>query len=189
MAVLDEAIAFYCDRLGFALDFTWGEPPHFAGVRLGKMQMFLDAGGERTGTGSVSFIVGDVDALHAFHMANAVPIGVAIEDRDYGIRDYGVRDPWGNWLSFGQHIYTVGEPIVVERVDVPLRLEKRLAALLHDLAHDKRMNLTQLMEETLLHTLEGVGPHTEAQLRRIAQLRQQHGIDYDSHGSYRFTER
>ena len=65
----------------------------------------------------------------------------------------------------------------------------RLAALLVDVAAQKRMLLVSLMEETLLHTLDGVGPHTKGELRAIEALKQKHRIDYDSHGSYRFTER
>jgi hypothetical protein len=51
------------------------------------------------------------------------------------------------------------------------------------------MTLDSCLEETLLHTLEGVGPHTKADLRQIASLKQKHGIDYNSHASYRFVER
>ena len=51
------------------------------------------------------------------------------------------------------------------------------------------MSLSSCLEETLLHTLEGVGPHTKTDLRHIAELKQKHGIDYDSHASYRFIER
>jgi len=36
---------------------------------------------------------------------------------------------------------------------------------------------------------DGVGPHTGSQLRYIEKLKRQHGIDYDSHGSYRFVEK
>jgi hypothetical protein len=74
-------------------------------------------------------------------------------------------------------------------VDIPVRLEKRLAALLVDLAARKRMSLSSCLEETLLHTLDGVGPHTKADLRHIEALKRTHGIDYDTHASYRFTER
>jgi len=74
-------------------------------------------------------------------------------------------------------------------VEVPVRLEKRLAALLHDVAAHKRMTLNSCLEETLLHTLDGVGPHTKSQLRYIEKLKRKHGIDYDSHGSYRFVEK
>ena len=35
----------------------------------------------------------------------------------------------------------------------------------------------------------GVGPHNKTDLRHIEKLKQKHGIDYDSHASYRFVER
>ena len=41
-----------------------------------------------------------------------------------------------------------------------MRLEKRLAALLQDLAKHKRMSVSSCLEEMLLHTNDGVGPHT-----------------------------
>ena len=58
----------------------------------------------------------------------------AIDDRPYGIRDYTVRDLNGYYLVFGHHLFNAGPPLNIERVDVPVRLEKRLAALLQDLA-------------------------------------------------------
>lgn len=111
----------------------------------------------------------------------------------YGLRDYAIRDLNGYRLSFGQYIYTVGPPVPIERVDVPVRLEKRLAALLADLAEHKRMTLTSCLEEILLHTNERLGdgvpsPHTLSQLRYIQELKAKHGIDYDCHASYRFIE-
>jgi hypothetical protein len=121
-------------------------------------------------------------------------IVVPVEDRDYGLRDYSVLDLNGYRLSFGHYIYNQGPPLLIERVDVPVRLEKRLAALLHDLAEHKRMTLSSCLEEILLHTCEPFGdgvasPHTSATLHYIQQLKKKHGIDYDSHGSYRFVER
>ena len=70
-----------------------------------------------------------------------------------------------------------------------MRLEKRLAALLNDLARHKRMSMSSCLEEMLLHTNEGVGPNTKSTLRHIQELKRKHGIDYDSHASYRFVER
>jgi hypothetical protein len=136
----------------------------------------------------VSFLVGDADQIYEFHRSNGVEVTAEIADRDYGIRDYGVRDLNGYHLSFGHHIFNAGPPIKIERVDVPVRLEKRLAALLQDLAKHKRMSVTSCLEEMLLHTNDGVGPHTETTLRYIQELKKQHGIDYDSHASYRFVE-
>jgi hypothetical protein len=79
-------------------------------------------------------------------------------------------------------------------VDVPVRLEKRLAAVLQDLAAFKHMSVSSCLEETLLHTFEPLGdgvasPHTGTDLRHIQELKRKHGIDYDSHASYRFVER
>src|SRR3970282_2700549 len=79
------------------------------------------------------------------------------EDRPYELRDYGVRDLHGYHLRFGHRLYSAGPPLKIERVDVPLRLEQRLAALLYDLALHKRMSLTSCVEEILLHTNEPLG--------------------------------
>jgi catechol 2,3-dioxygenase-like lactoylglutathione lyase family enzyme len=191
LAVSDIAatLDFYTNKLGFQLGFTWGgDPPTFAGVNLGKVQMFLQKGTPNPKGCSVSFLVGDADQLYEFHRANGVEVAEEISDRDYGIRDYGVRDLNGYHLSFGHHLFTAGPPIKIERVDVPVRLEKRLAALLQDLAKHKRMSVNGCLEEMLLHTNDGVGPHTQTTLHHIQELKKKHGIDYDSHASYRFQE-
>lgn len=191
------AVEFYTTKLGFQLGFTWPEdgPPTMAGVNLGDVQVFLERGTPNPSGLSVYFVVADADALYEAQRANGVEILVEPGDRHYGLRDYRVRDLHGCHLSFGHYIYTVGEPIVVERVDVTVRLEKRLAALLHDLAAHKGMSPGGCLEEILLHTNEPLGdtggvpsPHTKAQLRHIQELKQRHGIDYDSHAGYRFVE-
>jgi catechol 2,3-dioxygenase-like lactoylglutathione lyase family enzyme len=192
LAVSDipSAIEFYIKKLGFQQAFTWGEPPTFAGVNLGKVQMFLAKGTPRPSpdTGAVYFLVGDADQLYEFHRANGVEIAQAIDDRRYGIRDYTVRDLYGYYLVFGHHLFNAGPPIKIERVDVPVRLEKRLAGLLQDLAKHKRMSVDSCLEEMLLHNNDGVGPHTKTTLQYIQELKKKHGIDYDSHASYRFVD-
>ena len=183
------AVAFYTEKLGFKLAFTWGEPPTFAGVNLGEVQMFLQTGTPDPKGCSVYFLVDDADALYEFHRANGVEVVVEIGDREYFIRDYTVRDLNGYYLVFGKHLMKAGPPIEIERVDVPVRLEKRLAALLHDLAEHKGMSVSSTLEEMILHTNDGVGPHTDGTVRYIQELKKKHGIDYDSHGSYRFVEK
>jgi catechol 2,3-dioxygenase-like lactoylglutathione lyase family enzyme len=188
------AVAFYTEKLGFTLGFTWGDPPQMAGVLLDRVQVFLSRGTPSPGASSVYFPVGDADELHEFHRAGGVEIVVPIGDREYAMRDYGVRDHDGNRLDFGHPIFNVGPPIEIERVDLPVRIEKRMAAVLLDLAAAKRMSLASCLEETLLHTFEPSGdgvasPHTSAHLRLIQELKKKHGIDYDSHGSYRFVEK
>jgi catechol 2,3-dioxygenase-like lactoylglutathione lyase family enzyme len=191
LAVTDirAAVDFYTSKLGFKLAFTWGDPPAFAGVNLGNVQMFLQTGTPDPKGCSVYFLVGDADQLYEFHRANGVEVAEAIGDREYGIRDYLVRDLNGYHLSFGHHLFKAGPPIPIERVDMPVRLEKRLAALLEDLAKHKHMSVSSCLEEMLLHTNDGVGPHTQTTVHYIQELKKKHGIDYDSHASYRFVER
>jgi len=187
------AVEFYTTRLGFSQGFLWGDPPTFAGVILDRVQLFLQQGTPNPDGSSVYFMVGDADALFDYQRGSGVDVAVPPGDREYAIRDYTVRDLNGYYLTFGHPLYNLGPPIPIERVDVPVRLEKRLAALVGDLAAHKRMSVSSLLEEILLHTCEPLGdgvasPHTRGQLAFIQELKRKHGIDYDSHGSYRFVE-
>lgn len=195
LAVADVRAAadFYVDKLGFQRGFVTGDPPTMAGLNLGSVQLFLQRGTPSPG-GAVYFVVGDADELHDLHRAHGVIIVEPIGDRRYGLRDYRIRDLDGHHLDFGHRLPGAGAPIEIERVAVPVRLEKRLAALLHDLAAHKRMSLDSCLEEILLHTCEPLGdgvasPHTARTLRHIEELKRKHGIDYDSHASYRFVEK
>jgi len=182
------SVAFYTEKLGFELGFRWGDPPTMAGVNLGQAQIFLEEGTPSPGGCNLYFVVGDADGLFEFQTSNGVEVVSPPEDKPYGLRDYRIRDIHGYELAFGHYVYNVGDPLPIERVDVPVRLERRLAALLLDLAQHKRMSLSSCLEEILLHTNDGVGPHTKSQLRHIAKLKEKHGIDYDTHASYRWVE-
>jgi catechol 2,3-dioxygenase-like lactoylglutathione lyase family enzyme len=195
LAVADvrAAVAFYVQQLGFSEDFTHGEPPTFAGVSLDRVQIFLEAGSSSPGGSSVYFVVGNADDLSEFQRANGVSVVQGPADQDWGLRDYTIRDLDGNYLTFGHRLPKREPPLPVERIDIPVRLEKRLAAVLADLAKHKHMSVSECLEETLLHTFEPLGegvasPHTKTDLRYIQELKQEHGIDYDAHASYRFIE-
>jgi catechol 2,3-dioxygenase-like lactoylglutathione lyase family enzyme len=188
------AADFYANKLGFRLLFKAGDPPHISGVDLGGVSLHFHTGKANPAGCSIYFVIGDADELYEFHKANGVDIIEAPSDKPYELRDYRIRDFNGYELVFGHRIYNTGEPIKIERVDVPVRLEKRLAALLHDLADHKRMSVAGTLEEMLLHSFEEFGdsvasPHTKRTLRYIKDLKKKHGIDYDSHGSYRFVEK
>jgi catechol 2,3-dioxygenase-like lactoylglutathione lyase family enzyme len=196
LAVPDVVAAseFYVNTLGFKHGFFWGQPATIAGVCLGDLQLYLTQGKPNPEGCSVSFVVGDADELFEYHRVNGVDIVEPPGDRPYGLRDYVVRDLCGYHLCFAHYIHSVGEPVLIERVDIPLRIEKRLGGLLRDLAAYKRMSLTNCLEEILLHTCEPLGegvasPHTRRQLAHIQELKKKHGIDYDCHASYRFQER
>jgi catechol 2,3-dioxygenase-like lactoylglutathione lyase family enzyme len=97
------AVDFYTAKLGFWLAFAEGDPPAFAGVNLGSVQMFLESGNPSPQGCSVYFVVDDADELHRFHESSGVEILEKPGDRPYGLHDYTVRDSSGYRLTFGHH--------------------------------------------------------------------------------------
>lgn len=81
--------------------------------------------------------------------------------------------------------------IPVERVQTGVRMEKRMLKVLKAMAeyHDK--SLGELLEDIVLHAFEGEGACAfgPESLKRIAQLKEVYGMDYDTHASYRFVEK
>ena len=165
-----------------------------AGVNIGETQIFLETGTPAPQGCSLYFVIGNADELYEYHRANRVPIIEAPGDRPWELRDYTVRDLDGYALTFGHRLPAREPPLEIERVDVPVRLERRIAAVLQDLAARKGMTVSSCLEETLLHTFEPLGdgvasPHTKADLRHIEELKRKHGLDCDRHANYRFVER
>jgi catechol 2,3-dioxygenase-like lactoylglutathione lyase family enzyme len=106
LSVSDVAVAadFYTKKLGFTLAFTEGDPPTFAGVNLGRVQIFLTKGTPAPQGCSVYFVIGNADELYEFHRASGVEIVAAPHDQPYGLRDYTVRDLYGYCLNFGHRL-------------------------------------------------------------------------------------
>ena len=200
---IQESFSWF-EKLGWKKAWDWGDPPDFGAVSSGGYEIFLceDCQGGRGESGAwMSIFVDDVEAVHQRCVDQGLDVTRPPTDMPWNLREMHVRHPDGHIFRIGQglevesahHLLTDGPPIKIERVDVPVRLEKRLAALISDLAKHKHMSLTSCLEEILLHTCEPLGggvasPHTHRDLERIQQLKQKHGIDYDSHGSYRFVE-
>ena len=81
------------------------------------------------------------------------------------------------------------EPHVpVERVQIGARMEKHMVKVLKGLAEYLDLSLGDLLEGIVLHAFESKSPFSEETLRRIAQLKQVYGMDYDSRVSHRLTE-
>lgn len=188
------AIAWYRDHLGFVEEWSWGEPPSHASITLESIVVHLSASAPDPGANWLYFTIPDVDGLYARLSAAGVETTHPPEDQEWGMREIALRDLAGNHLTFGSPTIVREPKMTIERDDVPIRLERRLAGLVRDLAAHKGMTLDEFFEETLLHTFEEVdsggvaSPHTEGDHRRISELRSEHGIDYDCHASYRFVE-
>jgi hypothetical protein len=86
-----------------------GEPPNFAGVNLGHVQLFLEKGLPAPEACAMYFVVNDADRLHEFHQSFGVQILEAPDDRAYHLRDYTVRDMYGYRLTFGHRLRAAKE--------------------------------------------------------------------------------
>jgi hypothetical protein len=85
--------------------------------------------------------------------------------------------------------------IDVERVQLGVRMEKRLVKVLKGLAEFNGQSLGQLLENIVLHSfvpLEGeegewsASPHGKRALAAIADLKRVYGMDYDAHAARQF---
>ncbi|MBI2928602.1 MAG: VOC family protein [Verrucomicrobia bacterium] len=189
-----EAAQYYTKKLLFDLLWEWGKPPSFGCVGLGKVEIFFCLGAQGQPGMWMSIFMEDVDDyLERITKAGAEVI-YGPKDEPWGCREIHVRDPNQHVIRFSQGIPAREPKLPINRVRVKTRIEKRLAALLSDLARHKNMSVGETLEETLLHTFEkmpggGVAsPHTEKTLAHIQALKKQHGIDYETHASYRFVE-
>lgn len=84
---------------------------------------------------------------------------------------------------------TPADSIPVERVQLGVRMEKRMVKVLKALAEYGDMSLGALLEDIVLHAFEGVSTFSDpAVQQRIADFKRLYHMDYDVHASYRFNE-
>jgi catechol 2,3-dioxygenase-like lactoylglutathione lyase family enzyme len=214
---LQESFAWF-DKLGWRKRWEYGEPPDFGAVGNTQCEIFLCengqgcrqsraaelSAGDSSGTWLCWLVASpaDVDAAYASARMHGLTVMEPPTDKPWNLRECQLQHPDGHVFRIGaglvpgDHIVATAPKLEIRRVDVPVRLEARLAAVLMDLAEHKHMTLSECLEETLLHTFERVGggggvasPHTESTLDHIQALRKKHGMDYDCHASYRFLER
>ncbi len=98
------ALAYYRDKLGFAVSFTWEEPPRYICLGLGDAAIHLNAYVPPAGPSHVCIFCKGVDVLYDQLIARGVAIEEPIADQPYGMRDFTVIDPDGHRLVFGQSI-------------------------------------------------------------------------------------
>ena len=100
---LDEALAYYRDRLGFSVSWTWGEPASRAGVTLDEVEIQLEGAGlgAPSGPSVVYCHMVDVETYYEACRSRGATIVMDIGDRPWGMRDFRVIDPSGNRIGFG----------------------------------------------------------------------------------------
>src|SRR6266699_6237812 len=78
--------------------------------------------------------------------------------------------------------------IAVERVQLGVRMEKRMVKVLKGIAEYHDISLGDLLEGIVLHAFENKTPFSEETLQRIGQLKEVYGMDYSVSASHQFVE-
>jgi hypothetical protein len=79
-------------------------------------------------------------------------------------------------------------PILVERVQTGVRMEKRLLKVLKGLAELKDMTLGDLLEGIVLHAFEGKVPFSTETLKEIEKFRSIYGLTLRAADSHQLQE-
>ena len=108
-----ETAVFYQNKLGFHIDFLYGNPPTHAGISRnswtgsGVVLQLSQVPPEQTiePSGYLYIFVGhDIDALFETFRAQGVTIRRAPETYPWGLREFTIEDNNGHILRFGTHV-------------------------------------------------------------------------------------
>ena len=117
--IVDDVVTtanYYRDKLGFAYDRFWNEPPSFCMVKRSGMVIMLaqleQSGVMRPnrsvdpegGAWDAYVWIDNADALHAEFRSKGVTIARDLCNQPYGCRDFEVDDCNGYRLCFGQDL-------------------------------------------------------------------------------------
>lgn len=78
--------------------------------------------------------------------------------------------------------------ITVERVQVGVRLEKRMVKVLKGVAEYADLSLGDLLEGIVLHAFANKTPFSAQTLARVRQLKAVYGMNYGVEASHRLVE-
>ena len=101
---LEQAIKFYTQHLGFKVNFKFGDPLFYAGLRFGNVSIHISTSypyKNNTGHGNIYLIYDEVDTLYEKLLAQNVAFYSHIANREYGMRDFAIKDPDGNQIGIG----------------------------------------------------------------------------------------
>ena len=104
---LAKSLDFYSRVLGFAVDFTFGNPEFYAGLSWRGVHLHLSSAypyKNNTGHGNISISCDEADRLYEHLDSAGVEFYSRISNRNYGMRDFAIKDPDGNQVTFGADI-------------------------------------------------------------------------------------
>ena len=102
-------VRYFEQTLGFRQQWTWGDPPVYAGVRAGGALLYVTHDPELASTirerrlaPDIFLWVSDIDSVYAHHRATRADITEELAARPWGIRQYVVREPNGYLLKVAE---------------------------------------------------------------------------------------
>lgn len=110
---VEKTAMYYRDKLGFRIDFLFGDPAEHAGLSRGEWTgssvviqiTSVPAEREIKPAGYLYiFVDSSIDQLCADYKENGVDIVSACKDQPWGLREFAVRDFNGHTLVFGTHL-------------------------------------------------------------------------------------
>ena len=190
------AVDFYTNNLGFRIGFTWPDDaaaPTMAGVTLGDVQVF-----SRQGVPKPRWHLG---VLRRRQRGRALRIPSRERRGDRG----GTRRPARTNCAITR-ARSARLPARLRALSYTVGRRSRSSASMCRASRETPGGAAARSRRVQAHEPEelpgrdpaphqraawrrGASPHTKSQLRYIQELKKKHGIDYDSHGSYRFVEK
>jgi len=109
----ERALTFYCDKLGFELAYTYGEPPFWGEVRRDDIAFnlrhvddspWLPGLRDDEQLLSLSVTTTDAKALFVQYQAAGVEFQERLKEKPWKAVEFVVRDPDGNLVLFGSPV-------------------------------------------------------------------------------------
>ena len=113
VADVERSAVFFKDKLGFVIDYLYGQPPFYGlvsrdGVGLNLRHVdepvFDPSLRERESLLSAAIVMQGIDELFQEYQARHVEFAQTLSQQPWGSRDFIVRDPDGNLICFASRV-------------------------------------------------------------------------------------
>jgi uncharacterized glyoxalase superfamily protein PhnB len=104
-------VDYFVQTLGFEQDWTWGDPPIYAGLKAGDVLLYINYDPETAVAiqqaelaPEIFLWVSEIESVYEQHLANGAEIVEELSARPWGALQYVVRDPNGYWLKIAEDV-------------------------------------------------------------------------------------